>query len=666
MEQESKAREKQSLISAGIPEDIADFVVNDPEGFERLRQESLGRRSGETHDLRPDISSAAPQPSVEKSVPQQPTLGERVREFFSRTTTAVAERSKVAARDFSFGAARAVATAGTDHLLRYLFASPPPMDGAHFFGKGPEETRYTPYLDRPLLNLRTTLPHDVEMRDVPQDPESAACSAGTSAFPIIFDDTARPLKIKRTGDFSSSPTVIDEPFVIPHSVVGMEEPAATTQSGGLTPGQFKKFTEKTSSYNEALARIASSDTTLKSTCEFVGVLNKFADLYAQTDGDDGSAYALRFAARYMVKYGQNTAKIFGNHAQRAAAGLQRFGLENLQFFTDIATHPAETLAKLKEGTKALTILSTKMALIGGMIEENPELGIETFNRELKPIIKPMVDKLEAMTVPERTELIFYGLCHVFSCRYLTPALEVSFATTLPRVHNLQLAATAIKECGELVIREQEIAHSIPNFANLPAAVKNIFTPTSTISENLGKFRKIAQQKGQDFARKVAEALQRNPELVITEGSFDGAVARIVGDFEREGAAAAEDLGSFRRRDGGRQIPTEPVQASGRSARIIEFEQRISRMPPGERVAAIKTEAERVAQASGLKFDRDLSRINKRDVYKDENARMFYSVDSQHGRFEALNRNGKHLGEVDFDFKQTKKADLSGRHDLKMK
>jgi hypothetical protein len=44
----------------------------------------------------------------------------------------------------------------------------------------------------------------------------------------------------------------------------------------------------------------------------------------------------------------------------------------------------------------------------------------------------------------------------------------------------------------------------------------------------------------------------------------------------------------------------------------------------------------------------------------------YAVDSQHGRFEMLNAKGKHKGEVNFDFEQTKPADNSGGHNLKMK
>jgi len=56
----------------------------------------------------------------------------------------------------------------------------------------------------------------------------------------------------------------------------------------------------------------------------------------------------------------------------------------------------------------------------------------------------------------------------------------------------------------------------------------------------------------------------------------------------------------------------------------------------------------------------------KDVYKDPQTGDLYSVDPQHGRFEHLNKKGKHLGEVDFDFNTTKPADTSGRHDINIK
>ncbi|MGE6630410.1 colicin E3/pyocin S6 family cytotoxin [Bacillus sp. NPDC077027] len=90
------------------------------------------------------------------------------------------------------------------------------------------------------------------------------------------------------------------------------------------------------------------------------------------------------------------------------------------------------------------------------------------------------------------------------------------------------------------------------------------------------------------------------------------------------------------------------------------------MPPAERVAAVKIKVQEVAKSNSLIKDSKLSKMNGRDVYKDPKTGDLYSVDTQHGRFEKTNSKGKHQGEVDFDFKQTKPADASGGHNLKIK
>ncbi len=59
-------------------------------------------------------------------------------------------------------------------------------------------------------------------------------------------------------------------------------------------------------------------------------------------------------------------------------------------------------------------------------------------------------------------------------------------------------------------------------------------------------------------------------------------------------------------------------------------------------------------------------MNGRDVYKNPKTGEYYSLDTQHGRFEYLSKRGKHLGEVNFDFDFTKPADMSGGHNLKTK
>ncbi|PXV84119.1 putative cytotoxic protein [Lachnotalea glycerini] len=107
-------------------------------------------------------------------------------------------------------------------------------------------------------------------------------------------------------------------------------------------------------------------------------------------------------------------------------------------------------------------------------------------------------------------------------------------------------------------------------------------------------------------------------------------------------------------------------SKGGSETVGEFEKRISKMSPNERVAAVKEKASKVAKEKNLVKDSKLSKRNGRDIYKDPKTGEYYAVDSQHGRFEHLNKRGKHIGEVDFDFNSTKSADSSGGHDIYVK
>ena len=113
-------------------------------------------------------------------------------------------------------------------------------------------------------------------------------------------------------------------------------------------------------------------------------------------------------------------------------------------------------------------------------------------------------------------------------------------------------------------------------------------------------------------------------------------------------------------------PTAEALATLQSFDVKGFSKEISKMPPGERVATVKQTAKEVADKAGLKKDTRLSKLNGRDVYVDPKTGNYYSVDTQHGRFEIMNSRGKHLGECDFSFKFTKPADTSGAHNLIIK
>jgi hypothetical protein len=106
------------------------------------------------------------------------------------------------------------------------------------------------------------------------------------------------------------------------------------------------------------------------------------------------------------------------------------------------------------------------------------------------------------------------------------------------------------------------------------------------------------------------------------------------------------------------------EKSGFSAK--SFEQSISKLPPGERVASVKQAALERATEYGWSKEKRISNLNDRTVYKSEDGKFLYSVDTQHGRLEKTDLKGRHLGEYDFELKQTKPIDESGGHDLRTK
>ena len=85
-----------------------------------------------------------------------------------------------------------------------------------------------------------------------------------------------------------------------------------------------------------------------------------------------------------------------------------------------------------------------------------------------------------------------------------------------------------------------------------------------------------------------------------------------------------------------------VEESAREESAADFEKRISNLSSEERVAAVKEKARNVAREKGLVKDSKLSKLNGRDIYKDTKTGEYYSVDTQHGRFEHLNKRGSAL------------------------
>jgi hypothetical protein len=138
-------------------------------------------------------------------------------------------------------------------------------------------------------------------------------------------------------------------------------------------------------------------------------------------------------------------------------------------------------------------------------------------------------------------------------------------------------------------------------------------------------------------RQIDEELDRCAELAF-DPTMRGLVDEEVQALARE---AAEMEGTMRRIAPATAAPTAVFDAAA-------FEASLVRLPAGERVARVGTEAERQAARHGFQRDRGLSTLNNRDVYRDPGTGHLYSVDTQHGRFEHCAPNGNHLGEVKLD------------------
>ena len=82
--------------------------------------------------------------------------------------------------------------------------------------------------------------------------------------------------------------------------------------------------------------------------------------------------------------------------------------------------------------------------------------------------------------------------------------------------------------------------------------------------------------------------------------------------------------------------------------VAGFEQRIAHLPANERVPAVYEAAERQANSFGYVRDQRVSALNDRRIYRDPTTGHYYSVDTQHGRFEHCDPRGTHIIERKLD------------------
>ncbi len=85
----------------------------------------------------------------------------------------------------------------------------------------------------------------------------------------------------------------------------------------------------------------------------------------------------------------------------------------------------------------------------------------------------------------------------------------------------------------------------------------------------------------------------------------------------------------------------------------KFEKRLSSIKDvGEKVGVVRQKWRGIATQKGWVKQRKLSKQHGADIYRDPKTKIFYRVDTQHGRVEKFNKTGKkHLGEFNVDLKE---------------
>lgn len=100
--------------------------------------------------------------------------------------------------------------------------------------------------------------------------------------------------------------------------------------------------------------------------------------------------------------------------------------------------------------------------------------------------------------------------------------------------------------------------------------------------------------------------------------------------------------------------------------LADFYKATSKLAVGERVAKYKEVGSEIAKQNNWTKNKTLSKKNNRDIFTDRDGKH-YSLDTQHGHFEILNKRGQHQGSIDFDGINTGKGiDKTGKHDINIK
>ncbi|MDA2157732.1 S-layer homology domain-containing protein [Bacillus cereus group sp. Bc253] len=262
--------------------------------------------------------------------------------------------------------------------------------------------------------------------------------------------------------------------------------------------------------------------------------------------------------------------------------------------------------------------------------------------------------------------------HVAEAQQAFPTIHTDIMSGLNAANNMMDSANKI---ASYKIDVPAASKNIGNMDGLRNTLRDFGVPPEKMKEYLEEEKRSAQQTSfmLDITPGFGE-LKQGIQLFTGEDMFThekygpsefvtGTLAAVTGGTTKIIGRTFGTLGDLEKN--AQKLGNVTKNVSKGSFDVAAFDKKIAKMNINEKAAEIKIASKGIAKQNGWEKNSKLSKLNKRDVYVDSKTKNLYAVDTQHGRFEVLNKKGKHQGEVDFNLNSTKPADKSGGHDLIM-
>ncbi|OFD02360.1 MULTISPECIES: colicin E3/pyocin S6 family cytotoxin [Bacillus cereus group] len=262
--------------------------------------------------------------------------------------------------------------------------------------------------------------------------------------------------------------------------------------------------------------------------------------------------------------------------------------------------------------------------------------------------------------------------HIKEAQQAFPTLHTDIMSGIDATNNLLGTANKI---ASYKIDIPAAAQKMGNMDGLKDTLRDFGVPPEKMQEYLEEEKRSAKQTSLflDLAPGIGEVKQGiqlfTGEEMFTHDKYApsdfvwGTLTAVTGGTTKVIGRTFGKLGDLEKN--AQKLGNVTKNVSKGSFDVAAFDKKITKMNINEKAAEIKIASKGIAEQNGWKKDSKLSRVNKRDVYVDSKSNNLYALDTQHGRFEVLNKKGKHQGEVDFNLNSTKPADKSGGHDLKL-